>query len=127
MMETQEAKTVDAVLDAVKAEFAYQHFSQYWDAKTEQAVRQRLSLPLPAGVKVCGNTLRGYHCALEVGHSGFHETQDKFARWESDEVEQRIARNRPAQPAPTVATKEIPTINDVTLQGKAEEKEWEKG
>lgn len=29
-----------------------------------------------------------------------------------------------AEPAPTVAAKEIPAINDVTLQGKAEEKEW---
>ena len=42
-------------------------------------------------------------------------------------VQYRKVRQALPQPAPPVATKAIPTINDATLQGKAEEKAIEEG
>ena len=61
---------------------------------------QPASTVAPVGGEVCGNILRGHHCILWAGHTGFHESHDESlsARWESDEVEQRIARERLNKP-----------------------------
>ena len=95
--------------------------------------RQRLALPQPEDVKagIIKQVTAYYLACIEDntdGHSGAFGVLEILGADLNDVLAkaQAIEAQHPPPPAPTVAVKEIPTINDVTLQGKAEEQEWQR-